>query len=151
MYKIKRKAWWWKVVPLTGRDRFSCTMGDTIYLTPKRYDDWSGGSPKVSTVALVEHEKVHVDQWRRDKHFKRDYLGSRRKRLAYEAEAYAKQAFIRVKWGGKDRDERVARYAKTLASRTYLLFYDYAVVWDAIDREYQKLVDTGVVLDIGGF
>ncbi len=59
-YIIKKKSRLWKVLP-GGRNRFSATLGETIYLSPKRYDDWKSGKPKKSTVALIEHEKVHVD------------------------------------------------------------------------------------------
>ena len=145
-YKIKEKSRWWSLVPLSGRNRFSATLGDTIYLTPKRYADWTSDQPRISTIALVEHEKTHVDQWRRDKHFKRNYVTSRSKRLQYEAEAYAKQAYIRVKLDGKDRNERVARYAKILSSITYLLFMPFERIARAIDDEYQKLEDTGYEL-----
>ena len=139
-YTIKKKSRWWHLVPLSGRNKFSATMGDTIYLTPKRFDDFESGSPRNSTIALIEHEKTHVDQWRRDKHFKRNYVTSRHKRLQYEAEAYARQAYVRVTRGGRDRDERVARYAKILSSITYLLFMPFEKVAQAIDDEYEKLV-----------
>lgn len=138
-YTIKKKSRWWKLVPLTGRDKFSCTIGDTIYLTPERYDDYKSDNTRISTIALVEHEKTHVDQYRRDRHFKRDYVTSRKKRLQYEAEAYAVQARIRVTLGGRSREERVDRYAKLLSSYTYLLFMDYDSVYNAINKEYDRL------------
>ena len=140
-YIIKKKSRLWKVLP-GGRNRFSATLGDTIYLTPKRYDDWKSGKPKKSTLALIEHEKVHVDQYRRDPAFKRRYLTSRKWRLQYEAEAYAKQAFVRVKLDKKKRGRHffVSRYAKVLASKTYLLFMDYNKIYKAIDREYERLL-----------
>ena len=99
-------------------------------------------TPKKSTIALVEHEKVHVDQFRRDPAFKRRYLTSRQWRLLYEAEAYAKQAFVRVKLDKKKRRRHffVSRYAKVLASKTYLLFMDYNKIYKAIDREYERLL-----------
>ena len=139
-YTIKKKSRLWKILP-GGRNKFSATLGDTIYLTPERYDDWKSGKPKKSTIALIEHEKVHIDQYRRDKAFKRRYLTSRKWRLQYEAEAYAKQAFIRVRLDkrGRDGDYFVGRYAKLLSSKTYLLFMSYDEVFEAIDREYEKL------------
>ena len=139
-YIIKKKSRLWKVLP-GGRNRFSATLGETIYLSPKRYDDWTSGKPKQSTVALIEHEKVHVDQYQRDKAFKRRYLTSRRWRLQYEAEAYAKQAFVRVQLDKRKRGRHyfVNRYAKVLASNTYLLFKGVNEVYAAIDREYDKL------------
>ena len=139
-YVVKKKSRLWKVLP-GGRNKFSATLGDTIYLTPERYDDWKSGNPKGSTIALVEHEKVHVSQFRGDPAFKRRYLTSRKWRLRYEAEAYAKQAFIRVKLDkrGRDGDYFVDRYAKLLSSNTYLLFMSYDRVYEAIDREYEKL------------
>jgi len=94
-YKIKKKSRLWKIIPLAGRNRFSTTFGDTIYLTPSRYDDYQSGQPKNSTVALIHHEIVHVEQYKRDKHFKKNYLTDTRYRLQAEAEAYAKQAYIR--------------------------------------------------------
>ena len=139
-YVIRKKSRLWKILP-GGRNKFSATLGDTIYLTPERYDDWQGGSPKGSTIALVEHEKVHVQQYWRDPGFKRKYLTSRKWRLRYEAEAYAKQAFIRVRLDKRKRGRAffVDRYARVLASNTYLLFKGFDEVYDAIDREYGKL------------
>lgn len=141
-YIFKKKSRLWKILP-GGRNRFSATLGETIYLSPKRYDDWTSGKPKKSTVALIEHEKVHVDQYRRDKAFKRRYLTSRKWRLQYEAEAYAKQAFVRVQLDKRKRGRHyfVNRYAKVLASNTYLLFKGFDEVYDAIDREYGKLAE----------
>ena len=140
-YIIKKKSRLWKVLP-GGRNKFSATLGEVIYLTPVRYDDWMSATPKKSTIALVEHEKVHVDQFRRDPAFKRRYLTSRQWRLLYEAEAYAKQAFVRVKLDKKKRGRHffVNRYAKVLASKTYLLFMDYNKIYKAIDREYERLL-----------
>ena len=80
-YVVKKKSRLWKVLP-GGRNKFSATLGDTIYLTPERYDDWKSGNPKGSTIALVEHEKVHVSQFRGDPKFKRRYLTSRKWRLS---------------------------------------------------------------------
>ena len=139
--RIKRKSWLWHFVPLSGRNRFSATLGETIYLSPKRYDDYQSLQPKVSTVALVEHEKCHVLQFRRDRLFMLKYLFSRKARLRYEAEAYAKQACIRVKLDKRKRGRHdfVNRYAKVLASNTYLLFTSFNEVYDAINREYGKL------------
>ena len=140
-YTIKKKSRLWKILP-GGRNKFSATLGDTIYLTPARYDDWKSGKPKKSTIALIEHEKVHIDQYRRDKAFKRRYLTSRKWRLQYEAEAYAKQACIRVKLDKRKRGRHyfVNRYAKVLASNTYLLFKSVDEVYAAIDREYDNFM-----------
>lgn len=140
--KIKRKSRWWKFVPFTGRDRFSLTFGETIYLTPKKYDDWKSGNPKSSTIALIAHETVHVSQWRREAHFKQEYIKSRRARLIYEAEAYARQAYIRVKLDkhGRDRDFFVTRYTKILRSKTYLLLMSFETIYQAIDRKYKELL-----------
>ena len=140
-YKIVKKSQLWKLIPLAGRNRFSTTLGDKIYLTPKRYDDWKSGSPKKSTIALIAHEQVHVDQFRRDPAFKQRYVTSRKWRLQYEAEGYAKQAYVRVQLGSRrNRHDYVSRYAKVLASKTYLLFLPYDEVYAAIDREYGKLL-----------
>ena len=140
-YKIFKKSQLWKLIPLAGRNRFSTTLSDKIYLTPERYDDWKSESPKKSTIALVAHEQVHVDQYRRDPAFKRRYLTSRKWRLQYEAEAYAKQAFMRVKLGSsRVRHDYVSRYAKILASRTYMLFLSFDEVYEAIDKAYSRLV-----------
>ena len=139
-YIIKKKSRLWKILP-GGRNKFSATLGDTIYLSPDRYDDYHSKKPKKSTIALVEHEKVHVDQYRRDPGFKRKYVTSRKARLRFEAEAYAKQVFTRVQLGSRrDADYYVGRYAKLLSSRTYLLFMSYEAVYEAIDREYEKLL-----------
>ena len=139
-YNIKRKGWIWNLVPLTGRNRFSCTFGNTIYLTPSRYDDYKSGNPKGSTIALIEHEKVHVDQHRRDPNFKKNYITSRAWRLEYEAEAYGRQARTRVRLDkrGRDRPFFVDRYTKLLSSTTYLLFMSYETVYQAIDIAYDK-------------
>ena len=138
-YTIKKKSRLWKVLP-GGRNRFSATLGKTIYLSPKRYDDWASGKPKKSTIALIEHEKVHVDQFRRDPGFKRKYLTRRKWRLQYEAEAYARQVQVRVRLGScRNAKYYIDRYAKILSSKTYLLFMDYDAVRAAIYREYQKL------------
>ena len=138
-YTIKKKSRLWKVLP-GGRNRFSATLGKTIYLSPKRYDDWASGKPKKSTIALIEHEKVHVDQFRRDPGFKRKYLTRRKWRLQYEAEAYARQVQVRVRLGSRRNAKYyIDRYAKILSSKTYLLFMDYDAVRAAIYREYQKL------------
>ena len=139
-YIIKKKSRLWKILP-GGRNKFSATLGDTIYLSPGRYDDYHSRTPKKSTIGLVEHEKVHVDQYRRDPGFKRKYVTSRKWRLQYEAEAYAKQVFTRIQLGSsRDGDYYVARYAKLLSSKTYLLFMSYDEVFEAIDREYEKLL-----------
>ena len=139
-YIIKKKSRLWKILP-GGRNKFSATLGDTIYLSPDRYDDYHSKKPKKSTIALVEHEKVHVDQYRRDPGFKRKYVTSRKARLRFEAEAYAKQVFTRVQLGSRrDADYYVGRYAKLLSSRTYLLFMSYEAVYEAIDTEYEKLL-----------
>ena len=138
-YTIKKKSRLWKVLP-GGRNRFSATLGETIYLSPKRYDDWASGKPKKSTLALIAHEQVHVDQFRRDPGFKRKYLTRRKWRLQYEAEAYAKQVQVRVRLGSRRNAKYyIDRYAKILSSKTYLLFMDYDAVRAAIYREYQKL------------
>ena len=139
-YTIKKKSRLWKVLP-GGRNKFSATLRGTIYLSPGRYDDYHSRTPKKSTIALVEHEKVHVDQYRRDPGFKRKYVTSRKARLRYEAEAYAKQAFTRIQLGSsRDGDYYVDRYAKLLSSKTYLLFMSYDKVFEAIDEEYEKLL-----------
>ena len=142
-YKIVKKSQLWKLIPLAGRNRFSTTLGDKIYLTPKRYDDWKSGSPKKSTIALIAHEQVHVDQFRRDPAFKQRYVTSRKWRLQYEAEGYAKQACqldavcprsTRQYWLGRNRHDYVSRHAKVLASKTYLLFLPYDEVYVRGDR-----------------
>lgn len=138
-YKIKKKSRLWKVLP-GGRNKFSAALGETIYLSPARYDDWVSGTPKKSTIALVEHEKTHVDQFRRDPAFKRRYLTRRKWRLQYEAEAYAKQVQVRLQLGTR-RTARywIDKYAKILSSKTYLLFMSFDEVAIAISREYNKL------------
>jgi hypothetical protein len=138
-YVIKKKSRLWKILP-GGRNKFSATLGETIYLSPDRYDDYHSKKPKKSTIALIEHEKVHVDQYRRDPGFKRRYVTSRKWRLRYEAEAYARQVFTRVQLGScRDADYYVDRYAKLLSSKAYLLFMSYDSVYQAIDDEYEKL------------
>lgn len=138
-YVIKKKSRLWRVLP-GGRNEFSATLGETIYLSPDRYDDYHSKKPKKSTIALIEHEKVHVDQYRRDPGFKRRYVASRKWRLRYEAEAYARQVFTRVQLGSRrDADYYVDRYAKLLSSKAYLLFMSYDSVYQAIDDEYEKL------------
>lgn len=138
-YIIKKKSRLWKILP-GGRNKFSATLGATIYLTPKRYDDWKSGTPKKSTLALIEHEKVHVDQYRRDPGFKRKYVTSRRHRMQYEAEAYAKQAHVRIQLGSRrDRHYYISQYATLLSSKTYLLFCSFKDAYVTIENEYNKL------------
>ena len=144
--KIVKKSQLWSLIPLAGRNRFSTTFSDTIYLTPKRYDDWKSGNPRPSTVALIAHKKVHVDQYFRDSAFKCRYMTSRQWRLRYEAEAYAKQAYIRAKLDKRQERGRryyVTKYANVLASKTYMLFKPFDELYHAIDKEYQKLVKNG--------
>ena len=129
---IKRKSWLWNLVPLTGRNRFSSTIGKTIYLTPKRYDDYFSGSPSITTLALVAHEKVHVRQYREDRRFQVKYVSSRQARLSYEVEAYAEQIKFLVQHYPNRREKYIRQKAKRLASINYLLFMDYETV-------YQKL------------
>ena len=52
------------------------------------------------------------------------------------------QAWVRATMDRKKRGRHyfVGRYAKVLASSTYLLFMSFDEVYDAIDREYGKLV-----------
>ena len=140
-YTIKRKGPLWKFAPLTGRNRFSMTFGSTIWLTPRRYDDYQKIVPKDSTLALIEHEKVHVEQWRQGPNFKTMYLTSRTHRLNYEAEAYSRQIYERFRLGtSRTLHYYLNRYAKILSSRTYLLFFPYSKVYRAIHREYDKWV-----------
>ena len=132
--KIKRKSWLWHLVPLSGRNRFSATIGETIYLSPKRYDDSKRLQPKASTIALIEHEKVHVLQFRRDRLFPFKYLFSRKWRLKYEAEAYARHIEVLVKRGNRDREKEIDKKARLLASRSYMLFMNYETVREAISE-----------------
>lgn len=138
-YKIKQKSRWWSLVPLSGRNRFSATMGNTIYLTPSRWKDWTGGSPKNSTLALLAHETTHVDQFNSERNFKRNYVTSRKHRLRYEAEAYAKQIFVRMQLGSTRHPAYyIDRYAKLLSSKSYLLFMSYDTAYRAILSEYNR-------------
>ena len=48
--------------------------------------------------------------------------------------------FVRIQLGTKrDADYYIGKYAKLLSSKTYLLFMSYDRVYEAIDREYEKL------------
>lgn len=137
-YKVKRKGFMWNFVPLSGRNRFSVTIGSTIYLTPKRYDNYQSKNPSNSTIALVEHEKVHVAQKQNDKWFGFKYLLSRKARFIYEVKACAIQADKRIQLlpcGEKTIDNCTKfceRYAKTLSSWNYLLFMGFDKCFKAI-------------------
>ena len=129
---LKRKSWLWNLVPLAGRNRFSSTIGTTIYLTPKRYDDYHSESPSLTTQALVVHEKVHVRQYQEDKGFQRKYVFSRQARLKYEAEAYGEQIQFLIQHRPEKKAEYIEEKAQRLSSITYLLFMDYDTVRQAI-------------------
>ena len=137
--RVKRKSWWWNLVPLAGRNRFCTTIGETIYLSPKRHTDSQALKPRVSTVALIEHEKVHVIQFRRDRLFMLRYVFSRKWRLKYEAEAYARHIEILVKRGGRDLEAELNKRAGVLAGWHYLLFMSHAAVKAAIAEAYNKI------------
>ena len=136
MPRIVEKSFWWNFVPLSGRRRFSASIGDTIYLTPKRWRDYKSGSPSRTTRALVAHEMRHYTQRQRvgARLWTRRYLFSRHWRMKYEAEAYAHQILLlggnRVSWAQKK--------AKTLA-RWYLLFMSETVVLCWITHYVDKL------------
>jgi hypothetical protein len=140
--KIKRKSWLWNLVPLAGRNRFSNAIGTTIYLTPKRYDDYKSGSPKTSTIALIEHEKVHVRQSQEDKGFRRKYIFSRNARLNYELEAYAVQLKILAQHRPSRKEKYIQQKAKTLSSN-YLLFMDYDDIHRKMKAEVEKVIAAG--------
>ncbi|MBI1928332.1 hypothetical protein HYR99_29320 [Candidatus Poribacteria bacterium] len=79
-YNIRCKSWLWNLVPLAGRNQFSSTIGNTIYLTPKRWEDYASGNPSPHTTALIEHEATHVRQSNREGQFRFSiqYLFSRK-------------------------------------------------------------------------
>ena len=147
-FYVKEKGRKWNLVPLSGRNRFSATLGNTIYLTPKRYADYTSDNPKSSTIALVEHEKRHVLQHAQEKNFKRKYLTNRHSRLRYEAEGYAMQVYVRELLGtSRSVDYYLNKYAKTMSSITYLLLASYETCRKAIQDEYENLKRRNAKID----
>ena len=139
MVRVRQKTLIWHLIPLAGRNRFCTTIGSTIYLSPKRFNDYKQLQPKVSTTALVEHEKVHVAQYEREGlMFCLKYLFSRKWRLRYEAEAYAKQIFVRLQLGSRRSNHYyIDRYAALIKSN-YLLGKSHQEIYEAIEREHEK-------------
>lgn len=138
--KIKRKSSLWNFVPLAGRNRFSTTLGSTIYLTPKRYDNYYSGSPSVRTTGLVIHEKVHVRQYQEDWLFQLKYIFSRSARLNYEIEAYAEQIKFSIEHYPNRKAKYIKQKAKTLSSCPYLLCMSYESVHKRLDAKVDELV-----------
>ncbi len=136
---IERKSWLWNLVPLAGRKKFSTTIGNKIYLTPERYDDFYSKSPSDSTIALVEHEKVHVLQKSKDKWFSLKYVFSRKARFKYEVKAYAIQIDKRMQLepvGNKTiqkMEDYCERYARYLSSWRYMLFMSFDKCFKAME------------------
>ena len=138
-HKIAKKARIWKIIPLAGRNRFSTTFSDKIYLTPKRWADWNQINPKNSTIALVAHEAMHIAQYRRDKHFKKNYLTDTHYRLQCEAEAYATQAYIREVLGtSRGVEYYLKKYAHTLTDN-YKLGMPFQRVYREITDQYNRI------------
>ncbi|MCZ6678452.1 MAG: hypothetical protein O7E52_14535 [Candidatus Poribacteria bacterium] len=138
--KIKRKSWLWNLVPLTGRNRFSSTIGSTIYLTPKRYDDYHSDSPSVRTQGLVIHETVHVRQYQAEKLlFGLKYALSRKARLNYEIEAYAAQIKFSIQHHPDRKEKYIRQKAKVLSSTRYLLFMDYESVHQKLTAKVDEI------------
>ena len=141
-YNIRCKSWLWNLVPLAGRNRFSSTIGKTIYLTPKRWKDYASGHPSPHTAALIEHEATHVRQSKREGQFRFSiqYLFSRKHRLGYEIEAYGVQIdYLRRHVSGFDVEERINRVAEVLASWRYLIFFPKAEIASKLRAEVEKL------------
>ena len=127
-------------MPFTGRNKFSCTIGETIYLTPKRHADYMRPTPNRPTLALLAHEACHVDQFRRDKGFKYRYVFGRNWRLKYESEAYARQIHTSMVLGSKRTAAYyINRHAKLLSSNSYLLLMSYDKVRNAIQETYNQI------------
>lgn len=137
--KIVCKKWYWSFVPLAGRKRFSSTLGRTIYLTPKRYNNYYSASPSIYTLALVAHEKVHVQQYDADPlGFPFYYILSRTRRMNYEVEAYVAQIHqITSGYPDLNRQTLIGKKADNLASWRYLLFISRAraveLITEALD------------------
>ena len=122
-------------VPLSGRYRFSASVGDTIYLSPKRWRNYQTGSPNRNTRALIAHEKVHIEQYQRHGwKFGFLYLFSRAHRLYFEAEAYAAQIAVR----GRDPNI-IDKKAGILSSWRYMLFVPHEIAQATIEVELQRL------------
>ena len=141
-YNIRCKSWLWNLVLLAGRNQFSSTIGNTIYLTPKRWEDYTSGNPSPHTTALIEHEATHVRQSNREGQFRFSiqYLFSRKHRLGYEIEAYGVQIdYLRRHVSGFDVEERINRVAEVLASWRYLIFIPKAEIASKLRAEVEKL------------
>ena len=141
-HKIAKKARIWKLIPLAGRNKFSTTFSDKIYLTPDRWADWNQINPKNSTIALVGHEALHVEQYRRDKHFKKNYLTDTRYRLQVEAEAYATQAYIREILGTSRGVEYYLKKYSAILTNHYKLGMPFQRVYREITEHYNRIKRT---------
>lgn len=122
---VKQKGWWWYLPPfcISGRNRYSSTIGHTIYLTPKRWKSHMSGNPSRGTNALIEHEVTHIIQQERYGSFKWMflYLFSKKKRILFESEAYAYQVISYEPKGKTETFNYVQKRAKSMASWRYFM------------------------------
>ena len=137
--EIRAKAWWWSLVPLAGRNHFATTIGRTIYLPPKTYQEVMTDPPSVSSQALVLHETTHVQQYDAEGvWFALRYLFSRKSRLRYEVEAYGRQGAYLKQHGYTNLDAWIWRRARTLASWRYWYLGDSAEIADMLQRTIEE-------------
>lgn len=141
-HKIAKKARIWKLIPLAGRNRFSTTFSDKIYLTPQKWEDWRQLDPKNSTIALVAHEVIHIEQFLSDKHFKKNYLTDTHYRLQVEAEAYATQAYIREVLGTSRGVEYYLNKYASILTNNYKLGMPFQRVYREITEHYNRIKRT---------
>lgn len=85
----------WMIFPKSA----ATTWGPFIFIRPSKRDD----------VGLLAHEQVHVRQWKRNPFMFVPYLFSKKRRLAYEVEAYREQL--------THYPERLDRIAEILATK----------------------------------
>ncbi len=141
MDRIQKKSWLWNLVPLAGRNRFSTTLFSTIYLAPKAYKDYRSKTPSASVLALVEHEKIHVRQYREEGiRCCLKYLLSPKARFSYEVDAFAAQIFFLSQARPQKREAYLVSKAKLLSSLfPYLLFIPYGTAIVALREELKRL------------
>ena len=130
----KKKEWWWSLVPLAGRNKYWTTIGGTIYVPPKDYDE-NLTSLSVVNFARYIHEKTHVDQfklygWK----FFFKYLFSREKRAIYESMAYGRQAAVFFYLTRKDfSDTWYEKRVNRIFGYPYFTFYSKEGIKNCID------------------
>jgi len=128
---------WGKWVPNFWLGATGCAYFGLIII----YKKWAEQAHSASVAALIEHEKIHIEQQRKEPfkfYFK--YIFSRKWRLEYELQAFVVQIQYLIKDSKKSvwRDVRIKELAENfselLSSPMYLLFYSK----NKIHKEFLK-------------